>query len=79
MDKREENLLRLKQMVEEKSKKFWSEYMDEESMPNDLLDIAIDLIHYQEGLIKNLEAKIKILDRTCGNCKYDVFDINPYE
>lgn len=65
------NVLKLKAIINKTKTledKFWEQYQDENSMPNDLLDLAIKIIRSQKNIIielnrENTELKEKIVEQ----------------
>lgn len=56
---------KLKEMVEktrELEQKFWDEFDDEDSMVNDLLDLAVVIMRRKGNIITELNAKIAMLE-----------------
>lgn len=62
-DEKDRNLDKLIELSRKEEEKFWNEYMDEEYMPNDLLDTALRVINLQKGAIDNLLVKINSISK----------------
>ncbi|PWL51802.1 MAG: hypothetical protein DBY38_12720 [Clostridium cadaveris] len=60
--KKDKNLDKLLKTIDKKEDEFWENYLDEDAMPNDLLDEAKHIIILQKHVIRNLLVKIKILE-----------------
>lgn len=60
--KKDQNLDKLLKTIDISDNEFWEDYLDEDSMPNDLLDDAMKIMNLQKHAIKNLLVKIKILE-----------------
>lgn len=64
------NTLKLKALINKTKdieNSFWVQYQNEESMPNDLLDLAIKIIRLQKDVIielnrENTELKEKVIE-----------------
>ena len=57
----EKTLKRMIKKVKGLSDEFWGEYWNEDSMSNDLLDTATQIINLQEGIISSLQYKVGLI------------------